>query len=74
MVSQTTSASPITSAPHGMIRDARVPNRHPLQEEFADAVTETRWHPTQTGEDHDDDSVTLRFTIDSLDKEIVWWV
>lgn len=41
---------------------------------FADAASETRWHPTQEEEwDHDAGTVTLRFTVDGLD-EIVWWV
>jgi len=41
--------------------------------QFAETVSETRWHPTQQAEWHDDESVTLTFTVDGLD-EIVWWV
>jgi proteasome accessory factor B len=41
---------------------------------FADAASETRWHPTQEEEwNHDTGQVTLRFSVDGLD-EIVWWV
>jgi proteasome accessory factor B len=41
---------------------------------FADAASETRWHPTQEEEwDYAAGTVTLRFTVDGLD-EIVWWV
>ena len=41
---------------------------------FADAASETRWHPTQEEQwDHEAGTVTLRFTVDGLD-EIVWWV
>jgi proteasome accessory factor B len=41
---------------------------------FADAASETRWHPTQEEQwDTDTGRVTLRFSIDGLD-EIVWWV
>lgn len=41
---------------------------------FADAASETRWHPTQEEQwDHQTKTVTLRFTVDGLD-EIVWWV
>lgn len=40
---------------------------------FADAASETRWHPTQEEEWDADGRVTLRFSIDGLD-EIVWWV
>lgn len=39
----------------------------------ADSVSETRWHPTQEEEFHEDDSVTLRFSVDGLE-EIVWWI
>jgi predicted DNA-binding transcriptional regulator YafY len=44
-----------------------------FEPEFADAASETRWHPTQQEEWDEDGSVTLRFTVDGLD-EIVWWV
>ncbi|MBV8782280.1 MAG: WYL domain-containing protein [Phycisphaerae bacterium] len=41
---------------------------------FADAASETRWHPTQEEQwNHDSGRVTLRFTVDGLD-EICWWV
>ncbi|MGC4033503.1 MAG: WYL domain-containing protein [Tepidisphaeraceae bacterium] len=40
---------------------------------FADAASETRWHPTQEEEWDDNGRVTLSFTVDGLD-EIVWWV
>ncbi len=41
---------------------------------FADAASETRWHPTQEEEwDHTAGTVTLRFTVEGLN-EIVWWV
>jgi predicted DNA-binding transcriptional regulator YafY len=41
---------------------------------FADAASETRWHPTQEEEwDHASGRVTLRFTVDGLE-EICWWV
>jgi predicted DNA-binding transcriptional regulator YafY len=36
-------------------------------------VTETTWHSTQSVERHKDGSVTLSFTVDSLN-EIVHWV
>ncbi len=45
-----------------------------FRQPFAETVSETRWHPTQTEAWTDDQqSVTLRFTIDGLD-EIVWWI
>ncbi|MGB7159213.1 MAG: WYL domain-containing protein [Tepidisphaeraceae bacterium] len=40
---------------------------------FADAASETRWHPTQQEEWHDDGRVTLRFEVDGLG-EILYWV
>lgn len=40
---------------------------------FADAASETRWHPTQEEEWDDAGRVTLRFRVDGLD-EIEWWV
>ncbi len=41
---------------------------------FADAASETRWHPTQQEEwDLAAGTVTLHFTVDGLD-EIVWWI
>jgi predicted DNA-binding transcriptional regulator YafY len=58
-------------------RMIRGPQRYEIAIRFlptvADSVTETRWHPTQQEELHEDGSVTLRFSIDGLD-EIVWWV
>lgn len=58
-----------------MIRGDR---RHEIairfRQPFAETVSETRWHPTQTETWSDDQqSVTLRFSIDGLD-EIVWWI
>ncbi|HMO24801.1 MAG TPA: YafY family protein [Tepidisphaeraceae bacterium] len=41
--------------------------------EFADTVSETRWHATQKTQFHDNGSLTFRCTVDGLD-EIVWWV
>lgn len=41
--------------------------------EFAENIAETRWHPTQKVELHDDGSATFRCTVSGLD-EIVWWV
>jgi proteasome accessory factor B len=40
---------------------------------FAETVSETRWHPTQQEQWHEDGSLTLTFTVDGLD-EIVWWI
>ncbi len=40
---------------------------------FAETVGDTCWHKTQRSEEHDDGSLTLRFTVAGLD-EIVWWV
>ncbi len=40
---------------------------------FAETASETRWHPTQQEQWHDDGSVTLTFTVDGLE-EIVWWI
>ena len=40
---------------------------------FADTIADTRWHPTQEIQQHPDDSITFRCTVDGLD-EIVWWV
>jgi proteasome accessory factor B len=58
-------------------RMIRGKTRHTIAIRFsksvADTVTETRWHPSQQEELHEDESVTLRFTIDGLD-EIVWWI
>jgi proteasome accessory factor B len=41
--------------------------------EFAETVGDTRWHPSQQEESHEDGSVTLRFSVDGLD-EIIWWI
>lgn len=41
--------------------------------EFAENVSDTRWHETQQEQWLDDGSVVLRFEVDGLD-EIVWWV
>jgi len=41
--------------------------------DFAETVTDTRWHPSQAEEWLPDGSVSLRFEVDGLD-EIVWWV
>lgn len=40
---------------------------------FSLTVSETRWHPTQDIEWHEDDSCTFSCTVSGLD-EIVWWV
>ena len=39
----------------------------------AETVSDTRWHATQSIEDHDDDSITFRCRVDGLD-EIKHWV
>ena len=44
-----------------------------FEPDFAETVSDTRWHATQRVEFHEDGSVTLRFTVDGLE-EIVWWV
>lgn len=58
-------------------RMIRGPIRHQVavrfEADFADTVTETRWHPTQREEHHDDGRVTLRFQVDGL-SEILYWV
>lgn len=41
--------------------------------DFADTVTDTRWHHTQQSTRNPDGSATLRFTVSGLD-EIVWWI
>lgn len=41
--------------------------------EFADTISETRWHHTQQATENDDGTLTFRATVDGLD-EIVWWV
>jgi len=41
--------------------------------EFADNISETTWHRTQSTEYREDGSVMFRCTVDGLD-EIVWWV
>ena len=41
--------------------------------EFAETLSDTRWHATQAIEFHDDGTITFRCTVDGLD-EIVWWV
>lgn len=41
--------------------------------EFAQTVSDTRWHHTQEVEFHDDGSATFRCTVAGLD-EIVWWI
>ena len=40
---------------------------------FAATVSDTRWRPDQSFEEHGDGSVTFRCTVSGLD-EIVWWV
>ncbi len=40
---------------------------------FAATVSDTRWRPDQSFEEHEDGSVTFRCTVAGLD-EIVWWV
>jgi proteasome accessory factor B len=44
-----------------------------FQPDFAETVSDTRWHATQTEQWHDDGSVTLRFTVSSL-AEITFWI
>lgn len=44
-----------------------------FEPDFADAVSETRWHPTQEEEWDDDGRVTLSFEVDGLE-EIAYWV
>lgn len=44
-----------------------------FEPDFADAASETCWHPTQQEEWDDGGRVTLRFEIDGLD-EIAYWV
>lgn len=39
---------------------------------FAETMSDTLWHRTQTIERHDDGSATFRCTVSGLD-EIVWW-
>lgn len=39
---------------------------------FAQTMSDTLWHPTQTIEQHADGSATFRCTVSGLD-EIVWW-
>ena len=39
---------------------------------FAATVSDTRWRPDQSFEEHEDGSVTFRCTVAGLD-EIVWW-
>jgi predicted DNA-binding transcriptional regulator YafY len=41
--------------------------------EFAQTMSDTRWHKTQTVDFHPDGSATFRCTVAGLD-EIVWWV
>lgn len=40
---------------------------------FAATVSDTRWRPDQSFEEHEDGSVTFRCIVSGLD-EIVWWV
>lgn len=40
---------------------------------FAETITDTAWHPTQTFEHGEDGSLHWRCTVDGLD-EIVWWI
>lgn len=40
---------------------------------FAATVSDTRWRPDQSFEEHEDGSVTFRCAVSGLD-EIVWWV
>jgi proteasome accessory factor B len=40
---------------------------------FADAASETRWHPTQEEQWDEEGRVTLTFSVDGLD-EVVWFV
>src|SRR5690606_1088506 len=41
--------------------------------EVAETVSDTRWHATQSIEDHEDGSITFRCQVDGLD-EIKHWV
>jgi predicted DNA-binding transcriptional regulator YafY len=44
-----------------------------IDPQFAETVTDTRWHHTQRVQRHADGSATMRFTVSGLD-EIVWWI
>ena len=41
--------------------------------EFAETLSDTRWHATQEIDYHENGTITFRCSIDGLD-EIVWWV
>lgn len=44
-----------------------------MDKSFADTLADTRWHPTQKIDWHEDGSLTFRCRVDGLDA-IVWWV